>query len=71
MRGSSFLVTLGSVQRRRGSSSSSFVRQIVYKLKGQWKQDLGWERRRSPRFSYDHQSYSLNFDDGTSYDIYN
>ncbi|KAF7818468.1 hypothetical protein G2W53_023923 [Senna tora] len=69
MRGSSFLVTLGSVQRRRGSSSS-FVRQIVYKLKGQWKQDLGWERR-SPRFSYDHHSYSLNFDDGTSYDIYN
>lgn len=57
---SSSSVTLGSVQRR-----TCFLKQMVCKLKGRWKQSLGWQRR-SPSFSYDHQSYCLNFDDGIS-----
>ncbi|KAK4281328.1 hypothetical protein QN277_012838 [Acacia crassicarpa] len=63
-------VTLGSVRTWASLSccpGSSFLRQMVCKLKGRWNKAMGWRGRRSPRpqYSYDHHSYCLNFDDGT------
>ncbi|KAM1987753.1 hypothetical protein ACFX15_034969 [Malus domestica] len=46
-----------------GYCGSYLLRQLFWKLKSQWKQGLGWQKSYN-RYSYDLQSYSLNFDDG-------
>ncbi|KAB1212066.1 hypothetical protein CJ030_MR5G024638 [Morella rubra] len=59
-------VTVVSAKRRalldccRGSN---LLRQLVWKFKSGWKQNLGWQRSKA-QYSYDLHSYSLNFDDG-------
>ena len=67
MGGSGSPVTRVSVQRRASLGCCNGVcpfRQLVWKLKSCFKRDLGWKKRSSSRFSYDIQSYSLNFEDG-------
>ncbi|GLT41294.1 hypothetical protein SLA2020_153690 [Shorea laevis] len=41
------------------------LKQLVWRVKAQCRQALRWQRS-SMQFSYDFQSYSLNFDDGVS-----
>ncbi|KAL2323402.1 hypothetical protein Fmac_027781 [Flemingia macrophylla] len=63
-------VTLGSVQRRAPLGClppSCILRQLFCKLKSRLKQALVWQRK-TPQYSYDFRSYSLNFDDGISND---
>lgn len=65
-------VTLGNNNVQRSvtlecCSLSFIVKKLFCKLKNCWKQSLGWKRS-SPQYSYDLQSYCLNFDDGTSND---
>ncbi|XXG44112.1 hypothetical protein AAC387_Pa01g3994 [Persea americana] len=43
---------------------SMVLRQLVWRLKSQWRQ-FTRSRRRRVRFSYDLHSYSQNFDDGS------
>lgn len=46
------------------SSSSPSFKHLILKLKSQWKHhNLRWQNS-TVRYSYDLQSYSLNFDDG-------
>ncbi|CAK8571724.1 unnamed protein product [Lathyrus sativus] len=59
-------VTLGNNVERK-VTLECLVRKLFYKLKNCWKQSLGWKRR-TPQYSYDLQSYCLNFDDGISND---
>lgn len=59
-------VTLVSVKRRLPfcrHDGSSFLLQLFWKFRTQWKQAFGWQRS-SAQCSYDLYSYSLNFDDG-------
>ncbi|CAN0885703.1 hypothetical protein LINGRAHAP2_LOCUS15191 [Linum grandiflorum] len=46
--------------------SRSYVpKKWVNKFKAQWKKAIGWRKSSCPpQYSYDIQSYSLNFDDG-------
>ncbi|KAG6606355.1 hypothetical protein SDJN03_03672, partial [Cucurbita argyrosperma subsp. sororia] len=44
-------------------SCSSSLRHLILKLKYQWKHNLRLQKR-TVQYSYDLQSYSLNFDDG-------
>jgi len=59
-------VTLVSVKRRLPfcrHGGSSFLMQLFWKFRTQWKQAFRWQRS-SAQCSYDLYSYSLNFDDG-------
>ncbi|WJX18375.1 hypothetical protein P8452_08177 [Trifolium repens] len=62
-------VTLGNNDQRKVTlecgSLSCIVKKLFCKLKNCWKQSLGWKRS-TPQYSYDLQSYCLNFDDGSS-----
>lgn len=60
-------VTLGNNNVERKVTLERLVGKLFYKLKNCWKQSLGWKRR-TPQYSYDLQSYCLNFDDGVSND---
>ncbi|CAK7349334.1 unnamed protein product [Dovyalis caffra] len=63
-------VTLVSVKRRvpfGRHCGSSFLMQLFWKFRTQWKQAFGWQRSRA-QCSYDLYSYSLNFDDGLCHD---
>ncbi|XVF72071.1 hypothetical protein PTKIN_Ptkin12aG0091900 [Pterospermum kingtungense] len=62
-------VKLISVERRPTLCCSSkwhVLKQLVWKLKSQWRQQALRLQRSSKQFSYDLHSYSLNFDDGFS-----
>ena len=66
-------VTLGNNNVQRSvtvlecCSLSCIVKKLFCKLKNCWKQSLGWKRS-TLQYSYDLQSYCLNFDDGSSND---
>jgi hypothetical protein len=64
-------VTLGNNDQREVTlecgSLSCIVKKLFFKLKNCWKHSLGWKRS-TPQYSYDLQSYCLNFDDGSSND---
>ncbi|OMP03199.1 hypothetical protein COLO4_10585 [Corchorus olitorius] len=49
-------------------SKSYVLKQLMWKLKSQWKQAMKMQRNTSRQFSYDLHSYSLNFDDGFCHD---
>ncbi|KAI9122218.1 hypothetical protein K1719_006907 [Acacia pycnantha] len=65
-------VTLGGNNAHRRSTSfgcfpsSSFLRDIICKLKNRWKLALGWRTSATQHYSYDLRSYCLNFDDNPS-----
>ncbi|GAU19372.1 hypothetical protein TSUD_336590 [Trifolium subterraneum] len=64
------LVTLDNVQRRRQLGcvpASRVLKKLVCKLKSSWKQAMRWHRK-TPQYSYDLRSYSLNFSDASSKD---
>ncbi|XP_050207169.1 uncharacterized protein LOC126656607 [Mercurialis annua] len=59
-------ITLGNVKSRASFNCCCglhVLRRILWKLRTQLKQSLGW-RQSSIQYSYDIHSYSLNFDDG-------
>lgn len=59
-------VTLVSIERRASTGCchvSYLLRKLIWKLKSQWKQAVGW-RKSYTHYTYDLQSYSLNFDNG-------
>ena len=69
--GATSSLTLGGAERKASFGfcpKPCVLRQMAYKLKNQWKQSVGWQRSRSVQYSYDLQSYCLNFDDGHSVD---
>ncbi|CAN1292469.1 hypothetical protein LINPERPRIM_LOCUS21585 [Linum perenne] len=64
-------VAMGVGMKRKGPlgwcCSRSYVpKKWVYKFKAQWKKAIGWKKSSTTpsQYSYDIQSYSLNFDDG-------
>ncbi|CAN1193028.1 hypothetical protein LINPERHAP2_LOCUS41834 [Linum perenne] len=65
-------VAIGVGMKRKGPlgwcCSRSYVpNKWVYKFKAQWKKTIGWKKSSTTtpsQYSYDIQSYSLNFDDG-------
>ncbi|KAL5996921.1 hypothetical protein ACLOJK_007846 [Asimina triloba] len=49
-------------------SGATILRQLLWKLKSQWRQAIGSHKDRL-RFSYDPHSYSQNFDDVSVIDV--
>lgn len=62
--GSSIPYVLGEPKNPTSSSCSSSFKHLILKLKSQWKHhNFRWQNT-TVQYSYDLQSYSLNFDDG-------
>jgi len=61
-------VTPGQTEEKtavlNGHRCSMLVRQMVLKLRSQWRRKLKKLRRNQARFGYDLESYFQNFDDG-------
>ena len=71
MRTTNSSVAPGGVERKSSFeifSKPYVLKQMVCKVKNQWKQSVRSQRSRSLQYSYDLQSYYLNFDNGHSTD---